>query len=240
VGVVGSYSRWCTNKIVSEADLVLFVGSHTGSQVTFEWRVPPAGTPVIQIDIDPRELGRNYPTNLTLLGDARVTLQRLIKAVKSLKPVPRTTDWLAWVHQQIGEWHKSVEPMMNSDASPIRPERICKEITDFLPSNGILVACTGHASIWTGTMVELAQPGQNYIRAAGSLGCVPALDKCASRKGQWYAFTETGGFYYHFGELKTAVRMNQSITVVNKTALKQVGRDYAGQRQRNLFNSQII
>ena len=58
VGVVGSYSRWCANRVVYEADLVLYIGSHTGSQVTNEWQVPAIGTPVIQIDIDPSELGR--------------------------------------------------------------------------------------------------------------------------------------------------------------------------------------
>ena len=62
VGVVGSYSRSCANRVVAEADLVVFIGSHTGSQVTLDWKIPPVGTPVIQIDIDPSELGRSYPT----------------------------------------------------------------------------------------------------------------------------------------------------------------------------------
>jgi len=56
VGVVGTYSRWCANRVVSEADLVLFAGSHTGDQVTNEWTIPRLGTSVIQIDIDPLEL----------------------------------------------------------------------------------------------------------------------------------------------------------------------------------------
>ena len=74
VGVVGSYSRWCANRVVSEADLVLFIGSHTGDQVTNDWTVPRPGTPVIQIDIDPSELGRSYANAVPLLGDAKVTL----------------------------------------------------------------------------------------------------------------------------------------------------------------------
>jgi len=53
--------------VVSEADLVLFVGSHTGDQVTNEWTIPRLGTPVIQIDIDPLELGRSYPNVVPLL-----------------------------------------------------------------------------------------------------------------------------------------------------------------------------
>ena len=70
VGVVGSYSRWCANRVGNDADLGIFIGSHTGSQVTNEWRVPAAGTPVIQIDIDPSELGRSYTNEVSLHGDA--------------------------------------------------------------------------------------------------------------------------------------------------------------------------
>ena len=62
VGVCGAYSRWCANRVVAEADLAIFIGSQTGSQVTLDWRIPQPGTPVIQIDIDASELGRSYPT----------------------------------------------------------------------------------------------------------------------------------------------------------------------------------
>ena len=79
VGVCGSYSRWCANRLVSEADLVLFIGSHTGSQVTLDWKIPAMGTTVVQIDIDPSQLGRSYPTRVALQGDARATLRRLSK-----------------------------------------------------------------------------------------------------------------------------------------------------------------
>ena len=68
VGVCGTYSRWCANRVVSEADLVFFIGSHTGSQVTTEWQIPKPGTPVVQLDIDPAELGRSYPIQVGLAG----------------------------------------------------------------------------------------------------------------------------------------------------------------------------
>lgn len=230
VGVVGSYSRWCANRVVSEADLVLFIGSHTGSQVTLDWRIPRAGTPVIQIDIDPRELGRNYPTKVALLGDARVTVRRLIEA---LKPVEQTTKWVQRVHQIVSEWRNEAEPMLNSDAIPIRPERICKELTDFLPSDALLVSCTGHSGIWTGTMIDLKQPGQSYIRAAGSLGWgFPAAlgAKCALPERPVICFTGDGGFWYHIGELETAHRYGiNTVTVVNNNhSLNQGAGDYAG------------
>ena len=71
----GTYSRRCANQVVSEADLVFFIGSHTGSQVTTEWQIPAAGTPVIQLDIYPAELGRSYPIQVGLQGDARASLR---------------------------------------------------------------------------------------------------------------------------------------------------------------------
>ena len=55
VGVAGTYSRACANRAVYEADLVLFIGSHTGGQLTVDWRIPAPGTRTIQIDIDPQE-----------------------------------------------------------------------------------------------------------------------------------------------------------------------------------------
>src|SRR5215469_15006424 len=78
IGVPGTYSRSCTNKILSRADLVLYVGSQTGGQVSHFWNVPPQGTRVIQIGIDPSDLGRNYSSPVSLLGDAKVTLHALM------------------------------------------------------------------------------------------------------------------------------------------------------------------
>ncbi len=216
VGVVGSYSRWCANRVVAEADLVVFIGSHTGSQVTNDWRIPCAGTPVIQIDIDPAELGRNYPAKVALQGDVQVTLRRLIETLEAVKP---PTKWLERVRQLVAEWRNDVAVERNSEASPIRPERICKELSEFMPSDAILVADTGHAGIWTGTMIDLLHPGQSYFRAAGSLGWgFPASlgVKCAQPERPVICFTGDGGFWYHIAELETALRCGiNTVTVIN-------------------------
>ena len=223
-GVMGSYSRWCANRVVSEADLVVFIGSHTGSQVTHDWRIPRPGTPIIQIDIDPSELGRNYPVKVALLGDAKVTVRRLIEV---LEPVKQRKEWLQQVSKLVSEWQRETAPMSNSDASPIRPERICKELTEFLPSDALLVSDTGHAGIWTGTMIDLKHPGQSYIRSAGSLGWgFPAAlgAKCATPERSVICFTGDGGFWYHIAELETAVRCGiNTITLVNNNhSLNQI------------------
>ena len=216
IGVVGSYSRACANRLVAEADLVFFVGSRTGGQVTNSWRIPPKETPVIQLDIEPSELGRNYPNVCSLWGDAKVTLQELMGAVASNLSNP---EWLSRVEQVVSEWRAEVAPLRESQAVPMRPERICKEIEAALPPDVILVSDTGHAGIWSGTHIELHHSGQSYIRAAGSLGWgLPAAvgAKCAAPHRPVVCFTGDGGFYYHLAELETALRYGvHPVIVVN-------------------------
>ena len=216
VGMVGAYSRWCTNQIVSEADLVLYVGSSTGDQVSNGWTVPPLGTPVIQIDINPVELGRNYPNVVGLMGDAKVTVSRLIE---SIRPRDGGTEWTEHAQQIVRKWRNEVKPLHDSDSAPILQERLCKEITEVLPSDGILVADTGFAGIWAGTMVDLKHSEQTYIRAAGSLGwAFPASlgAKCGAPERPVMCFTGDGGFWYHLSELETAARYGiNTVTVVN-------------------------
>ena len=216
VGVCGTYSRRCANQVVSEADLVFFIGSHTGSQVTTEWQIPAPGTPVVQLDIDPEELGRSYPIQVGLQGDARASLRKLIEAMEPLGP---RTEWVARAQQLVKDWRDSVAPQVNSDASPIRPERLCREITEWMPIDGVLVTDTGHSGIWTGTMVDAKTPEQMFLRCAGSLGwAFPAAmgAKCAQPDRPVMCFTGDGGFWYHLSELETAARYGiNTVTVVN-------------------------
>lgn len=223
VGVCGAYSRWCANRVVAEADLAIFIGSHTGSQVTLDWRIPQPGTPVIQIDIDPSELGRSYPTRVALHGDAKATVGRLVEA---LEPMGPRAEWIGRAQQLVQEWRDEVAPDFHSDAQPIRPERLCQEFTENLPPDAMLVSDTGHAGIWTGAYIDLTHPEQGFMRAAGSLGwALPAAlgAKCALPDRPVVAFTGDGGFWYHIAELETAARygINAVIVVNDNRSLNQ-------------------
>jgi acetolactate synthase-1/2/3 large subunit len=215
VGLVGRYSRWCANRVVSEADLVFYIGSNTGEHVTNGWRVPREGTPVIQIDIDPAELGRSYPNVVGLAGDAKVALQMLLQEL----PARSASAWTTRARQYVADWRQELEPLRTSDAAPIRPERLCKELTDCLPHNAILVADTGYSAIWSGTMIYLTHPDQRYIRCAGSLGWgFPGSlgAKCGAPDRPVVCLTGDGGFWYHLSELETARRCGiHTVTVVN-------------------------
>ncbi|RYY91152.1 MAG: thiamine pyrophosphate-binding protein, partial [Comamonadaceae bacterium] len=90
-GPVGLHGRSCANHVVAEADLVLYAGSTTSDHTTANWKLPLPGTPIVQIDLDPAEIGRNYPHTLGLQCDVRAGLQALADAVL---PGDRD-DWLA-------------------------------------------------------------------------------------------------------------------------------------------------
>jgi acetolactate synthase-1/2/3 large subunit len=226
VGVAGVYSRSCANKAIAEADLVFFIGSHTGGQVTTSWKVPAVGTPVIQLDIDAEELGRNYPNVVSLLGDVKVTLRHMITAAQTAKPAAGSKAWLSRVHELIAEWRAEAEPMMNSDAMPMRPERVCREISQALPPDGVVVSDTGHSGMWTGQMIEFTDLRQAFVRCAGSLGWgLPGAIgvKCALPDRAVVCFTGDGGAYYHLAELETAARFGINLVVVvnNNSSLNQ-------------------
>ena len=228
IGMAGSYGRSSTNRTLEEADLVFFVGSRAGGLTTGNWRFPPLGTRVLQLDIEPTEVGRNYPVEVGLVGDAKVALQRLMEATE---PVAGREGWVGRAQHLLRQWREETEPHLRSNAVPIRPERLCHELTEFLPEDAVLVADTGHAAIWSGTMIELRKTGQRYIRCAGTLGWAfpGALGaKCALPDRPVICFTGDGGFYYHMAELETAARfgINAVIVVNNNRALQQVRKGF--------------
>ena len=112
---------------------------------------------------------------------------------------------------------KSSGPLVESDDSPMRPERMVKEIAEHLPAEAMVVSDTGHSGIWTGVMMELKEPGHNFMRCVGSLGWgLPGSigAKLALPNRPVLCFTGDGGFWYHIGELETALRHNVNLVIV--------------------------
>ena len=224
LGISGQYSRFCANRALAEADLVFFVGSHAGGQITNDWRLPRPGTRVLQLDINPAELGRSFPLTAGMQCDARTGLRQLLETAES--PSPQNSEarvlWLHRTQELVQEWHQSVAALSASNEIPLRPERLCADLTRLLPNDAVLVSDTGHSGVWTGTMIDLRSPEHSYIRCAGSLGWgLPAAigAKCAAPERPVLCFTGDGGMWYHLTELDTAVRNGlHTITLVNNNA----------------------
>jgi acetolactate synthase-1/2/3 large subunit len=221
VGVVGTYSRESANRVVGRADLVCFVGSEAGGMTTHFWALPKVGTPVVQISIDPEALGRNYPLQAAVNGDAKVTLERMLKLADK-KTAGRRAAWVSETQAICAAWHEKYRADLGSDAVPIRPERLCSELTRHMPDDAIVVVDTGHAGMWMGGMYDLRTDRQSYMRSAGHLGwAFPAGlgAKAACPDRPVVTFTGDAGFWYHIAEVETAARWGlNAVTVVNNNS----------------------
>ena len=220
-GVVGTYSRGSANQIVKNADTVCFIGTKTGGMTTHFWNIPEVGIPAIQIDIDPAEIGRNYPLKASVQGDALTVLEKMLTLMDTSTGKNRG-NWVKECNKIVSNWYSDFDTLLKSDNVPLRPERLCRELTKLVPSDSLIVVDTGHAGMWMGGMFDITSPYQNYIRSAGHLGwAFPAAlgAKCALPQRPVVCFTGDAGFWYHIAEIETAVRWNiNSIIVVNNNS----------------------
>jgi acetolactate synthase-1/2/3 large subunit len=222
LGVTGSYRRPSTDRVITEADVVLYVGGHHGGATTNMRKMPTPGVRAIHIDINPAQPGANYPNVLPLVGDARTVLQQMLRVAR---PAARGAHnaWVAKAQKELREWRKSQHEHMYGNAIPIRPEQLVIELVKVCPENTLYVTDTGYVGTWAGVFMDLP-PGKNFLHCEGSLGwAFPAAigAKAAVPERPVVAFTGDGGFFYHLTELETAVRnrINLITVVLNNQAM---------------------
>jgi acetolactate synthase-1/2/3 large subunit len=215
VGIPGLYARKSANQVILAADLVIYVGSQTGSQVTLTWQVPSLTTPVVQIDISPEEIGHQYADTVGVVSDAKLALEAM--TAQWSESAERYAQWSGWAAQVAAAWRESLAAHLDLARDPMRPELLVTELSRVLPDNAIVVSDTGHAGMWTAAHLDLVGSNQGYLRAAGSLGWgLPAGigAQIGRPDAPVVVFTGDGGAYYHLSELETAARWNIPVTIV--------------------------
>jgi acetolactate synthase-1/2/3 large subunit len=122
-----------------EADLVMIVG--TRQNYVIDFGRPPrwnAEARMIQIDIDPAEVGRNRRVDAALVGDAKAVLGQLLAAGAALLSDHRYGRWVSYLASLNEEKTLEQEQRMSVDTKPIHPLRLCKEVRDLLPEDAVL------------------------------------------------------------------------------------------------------
>jgi acetolactate synthase-1/2/3 large subunit len=218
VGAVSLKTKSIANEIVGDSDNVFYIGSRAGGMATNNWTFPGADAKVLQLDIEPEYIGRNYRTAASMVCDARLGLVDLISALEKMmaKTVSRGR-YLEVVKKKKEEWDELAASVFSSDAVPIKPHRVVKEIRDILGKEDILVADTGQMGAWTGVLYPVLVPGRTYIRASGTLGwSFPAAigAKFAAEDRKILDVTGDGGIAYHISELETALRCDKPFVAV--------------------------
>lgn len=214
----GQYGRGIiANTVLEEADVVLIVGSRNGQICSFNWTLPRPGTRVIHIDMDPEEIGRNFLTEVPLLGDARETLQDLLaeiggRAPSSRDPAPRLDALRA-------EWESEVSEVFASQQTPIRPERLLREISDRVRDDTVIVTDASYITGWAMSHIDTVGKGKAMIspRGTGGIGwSLPAAigAKMGAPDSTVICVTGDGAFGYVFNELETAARYRVPLVVI--------------------------
>jgi acetolactate synthase I/II/III large subunit len=153
LGFIGRNGCYAANEAGRRADVVMAIGARFDDRSAsswlpgYSWNFPQ--TQLIHVDLDPAELGRNYPPDLGILADARTFLRQLLAEVE--KRAPRRDAVAAW-HEDIRKWQESwdafVKPNFEVHASPIRPERIVADCQAVLPDDAILACDVGVNHNW--------------------------------------------------------------------------------------------
>lgn len=196
-------------RITSEADWILLLGIRLSLYIGFGRTFNPEAK-IIQVDIDPGEIGRNRPADLGIVGDVSKVLSQLSDYVEKHSINLNCKSWVdqakAWRED---EW-KKVEEIRNSNKTPIHALRVIKEVEDVLGEDGMLAIDGGDTQVWTDTTYRVRKPG-HYVKG-GPLGCmgvgVPFAigTKVACPDKQVALISGDGAIGMNFMEFETAIR----------------------------------
>ena len=153
LGFIGRNGAYPANQAGRHADVVTAIGARFDDRSAsswlpgYSWNFPHAK--LIHVDVDPDELGRNYPPDLGILADARTFLRQLLAGLESATPREGALkQWHNDIKSWRSDWEKFTKPNFDIHATPIRPERIVADCQDVLPDNAILSCDVGVNHNW--------------------------------------------------------------------------------------------
>ena len=217
LGLVQRGGTYQANHACRQADVLLALGVRFDDRTSSSWipgysfTIPP--TKLIHVDIDPEEIGRNYPVTLGLMADVRTFLRQLLAELEARKissePAGPRRKWLADIDTYREKWDTFVAPGMIDESTPINPQRAAVEIDKALPEDAILVSDIGVHHNWLLQFCKPTRPdsligsmgfGPMGFGVAGVLGA-----KLAAPDRPAVAVCGDGAFFMHANVLGTAV-----------------------------------
>src|SRR5436190_177772 len=161
LGIAGCWGEYPAQEAAKNADVILAIGCrfsdiHCSSWVPgYTYNIPP--TKLIHVDLDPQEIGRNYPTEVGILGDAREVLRQLLE-LAGREPKLERSPWHDQVEDWKAEWANFIEPEKRSDATPIDPRRVIGELRAAMPEDTLMITDTGNHQTWVEQYWDVYEP----------------------------------------------------------------------------------
>jgi acetolactate synthase I/II/III large subunit len=223
LGVVGGNgARPYANDTFQEADLMILIGTRTNSVTTLNWTLPEKGKmKVVQVDVDPAQIGQNYQADASIVGDAKLVLSDLLEAV-DLRTVyvQNRKAWLAELANLKQDYFDRAESKAASTSQPIKPQRVFSVLRRILDPETVIVADPGTPTPFTGAEYPLKYAGRYTAipRAHGGLGyAIPAVVGAHFGAGgrPVIGLTGDGSFGFSVGELETISRLHLPIPIIH-------------------------
>ena len=208
----------------SEADVVLSLGCKWDYSILYGappiWRQDQK---IIQVDIDPNEIGKNRPVAVGILGDCKAVIKQLLNEMEKNLPKEKITEWSEW-NDHLQEFRRSDTQLnskiQDSKKKPMSPERLVYEVFDFIPEDSQIILDGGDIVVFSYKFINhKPRPPRStfYPISMGHLGVgIPyAIGvKIAKPDKLVICLTGDGSFMFNVQELETAVRLNLPIIIV--------------------------
>jgi acetolactate synthase-1/2/3 large subunit len=220
LGLFGRYSR-IANDIIESSDCILVIGCKMGEVATKRYTLPPRHIPLIHLEVLAEEIGRCVPADIPLWGDALAGIEDFVAELSDSAASQHAArgEYAAEVAQRMTTWRMEVQERLTSNEQPVNMARMCQELNNTLPEDGILVADGGFAAHWTGLLCETKTAGRTYIANRGFASIGYGLPgsmgaQLAAGERPVVGVTGDGGFNMVIGELETAGRLQLGLTIL--------------------------
>ncbi len=201
-----------------QADVILAIGTRLGQSTAFyDNRYIPADAKIIQIEIDPEELGRNYPVSVGIEGDAKAVMEGLIAQVQQAEPRPNQ-QWVDDIGDLAARRKRRLDAEATDNAMPMKPQRVYGELRRVMPRDAIIALDAGLAPNFGQDRLNYYEPRSLMTSLdLGGLGfSFPAAlgAKFAAPDRPVVNFNGDGGFLFNAQEFATAVRYRLKVVTV--------------------------
>lgn len=229
LGMTGFWGTELVNQSCLNADYIFAIGTRFKEADCSSWypgytfNIP--GSKVIHIDIEPSEIGRNYPTEIGVVADAKSALKVLTRVAKELYPNGfQRPDLVKKISDFRASFKAGNQEMATSSAFPMMPERILADARKALPENAIITTDVGWNKNGVGQQFDILTPGSILTPGGfatmgfGPPGAIGA--KLAAPDRVVISLVGDGGFGQNPSMLATAVELNLGIVwlVMNNNA----------------------
>ena len=210
LGMPGMHGTRYANYALCEADLLIGVGVRFDDRVTGRLDAFAPKAKVVHIDIDPAEINKNVETFISLVGDAKEVLSKLLPVVEEIE----RKEWLA----QIAEWKRKY-PLAYKDEGPeIKPQAVVQELNRLTEGKAIVVTEVGQHQMWAAQYYNYSYP-RNFITSGGlgtmGFGLPAALGAQVGREGELVIdISGDGSFQMNVQELATISEYNLPVKIV--------------------------